>query len=306
MSTALQTNFIKFYNSIKFDRGQNKQQLIQKSQQLVHSIRTYLKKNQLPSIKQVYNQGSYGGETGVKPTKGRDFDIDVALIFDIKIEDYKDPTIPKQWVKKAIDTHTHKQAEILPACVRVNYSNYHVDFAIYGLRNQVKHIAKGQKNSQPQNKKWEPSPSKKLMEKLKKNLTGEEKAQYKRLICYLKRWKDERFKAKTNEAPTGIALTVMVYQWFQPQIKNGLANDLKALQVVLNQVKNNNYGLGIKLPMAPHNNLLEDINQSSNHRTNYIKRMKALHKTITAARQTQDSKAAAQLLQAQFGKDFPL
>ena len=78
------------------------------------------------------------------------------------------------------------------------------------------------------------------------------------------------------------------------------------MKIVLNQVKNNNYGLGIKLPMAPHNNLLEDINQSSNHRTNYIKRMKALHQTITAARQTQDSKAAAQLLQAQFGKDFPL
>jgi hypothetical protein len=304
----LQTNFIKFYNTIKFDQESNRKQLIAKRKQLVEDIRRYLNEQGLPKLKEVYNQGSYGVGTGTKPIKGRDFDIDVGLVFDIAVKDYKDPTVVKKWVEKAINRYHHGQAEMLPACVRVNYRRYHVDFAIYGLDNNVKMIAKGQKGSQANNKYWERSPSKKLKEKLKKNkLGGQQKAQYRRLIGYLKRWKDEHFKATTNEAPTGIALTTIVYQWLQPQFdKNENANDLKALCVVLKQAKSNQYGLDIRLPVDPKNKLFEDINQSSKHRKKYMECMKKLYTAVQQARQSQNAAQAAQLMREQFGSDFPI
>lgn len=303
---SLQSKFIHFYQVIKFDRQKNKSQLIQRSNQLVSDVRNYLKKEHLPMLKEVYLQGSYGVDTGVKPTKGRDYDIDVALVFDINIKEYKDPTIVKQWVERAINHYSNGKAEMLSSCVRVNYKKYHVDLAVYGYSNQVKYIAKGQKGSQHNNKQWELSPSAKLKDKLNKpSLSGKERAQYRRLICYLKRWKDVNFKATTNEAPIGIALTVMVYLWFQPQFKKDQPNDLKALQVVLKQGRNNNYGLGTKLPVKPNNSLFEEINASSRHRENYIKRMKLLCQAVQTAHQDPTNPGSAQLLRIQFGEDFP-
>ncbi len=304
----VQANFINFYNNIKFDNQRITPKLTAKRVQLESTIRRYLKENGLPTIKEVYNQGSYGVGTGVKPTKGRDFDIDIALVFDIKTSAYKDPTVVKGWVVQAIQRYSQGVVEMLPSCVRVNYKNYHVDLAVYGYNNQVKYLAKGQKGSQLHNKAWEVSPSAKLKEKLKKPaLTGEERAQYRRLICYLKRWKDENFKATTNEAPTGIALTVLVYQGFQPQFyKNRQPNDLKALDVVLSQCKSQDYGLSIKLPVNPKNSLFEDINQSTNHRAKYIKQMKALCHAVKVARQATTAAEASKSLKVVFKEDFPL
>ncbi|MFK7796669.1 MAG: nucleotidyltransferase [Aureispira sp.] len=306
-----QSNFIKFYNKIKFSQQDNNQYLNEKRDQLVNEIQRYLKEEGKPSI-QVYNQGSYALDTGIKPLGKRDFDIDIALVFDLQTRDYNDPTDVKQWVVNAIRHYSHGQPEMRTPCVRVEFKkngrvHYHVDLAIYGYCNNVKHIAKGRRGSQAQNKKWEPSEPVKLKQKLNKQFSnGAQRAQYKRIICYLKRWKDVHFKARTNEAPTGIALTVMAYQWFAPQVRKQKADDLKALYLFLEKCKQHQYGLGVKLPVRPQNALFTAINQSPKHREKYLKKMKQLCRIVKQAYQCSNVSEAAQLLRGQFGTDFPI
>ena len=306
-----QSNFIEFFNRIKFSQEDNNQYLKKKREQLVNEIHRYLKEEGKPTIK-VHNQGSYALDTGIKPLGKRDFDIDIALVFDVQTRDYKDPTELKQWVVNAIKRYSHGQPEMRTPCVRVEFKkngrvHYHVDLAVYGYNNNVKHIAKGRRGSQTYNKKWEPSEPIKLKQKLNKQFSnGEQRAQYKRIICYLKRWKDVHFRARTNEAPTGIALTVMAYEWFAPQVKKGVADDLKALHLFLEKCKQNQYGLAVKLPVRPQNALFTDINQSPKHREKYLKKMKQLCSAVKQAYQHSNASEAARLLQGQFGDDFPI
>ncbi len=139
-----QINFIKFYNTIKFSQEDNNQYLKKRRNQLVKEIQRYLKEEGKPAIK-VYNQGSYDLGTGIKPLGKRDFDIDIALVFDVQTRDYKDPTELKQWVVNAINRYSHGQPEMRTPCVRVEFKkngrvHYHVDLAVYGYCNNVKHI----------------------------------------------------------------------------------------------------------------------------------------------------------------------
>ena len=312
MKSGLQKKFGIFHENIKLNELRHNKVLREKRDMLLKELRQWLKKNGKPTF-DIFNQGSYAMGTGIESIKKRDYDIDVGLIFNIKTHNYPDPTVVKAWVEEALSQQSNRSVEMKTSCVRVQYHRnerelYHIDLAIYGRRLWGGlELAKGKKGSQ--SKKWERSEPKKLKQLLDEKFRDQdEREQFKRVIRYLKRWKDHNFSAKGNATPPGIAFTTMAYHWFRPSVsKYGTKeeNDFEALKNLVNSIVSNSYGLGITLPVQPYNSLLEKMSNSYNHVTKYKGKLKKLQQALNEVARESELTKAIEILRKQFGDDFP-
>ena len=140
--------------------------------------------------------------TGIKPLSEQDYDIDVALLFNLSKDDYTALEV-KRWVFEAIDKQ-FRTVEYKKPCVRVQYlkngdSAFHVDLACYANSNTDKkiYLSKGKPTSTGSDKKWEVSEPKELKSKINGKYSDTyEKQQFKRAIRYLKRWKDYKINRR--------------------------------------------------------------------------------------------------------------
>ena len=317
----IQSQFNKFHDVIKTDFDDNKP-LRDQRDLIIDNLRSGLKRlipTDTPTFGH-FNQGSYDLATGVKPLSGEDYDIDVGIIFKFSKNSYQ-PVQVKQWVYNALKTGS-RTVEIKRPCVRVQYQQnaakwFHIDLAIYSTDryylggNEVNHIAKGFIGSPEEKKFWEISEPFKLKELLKSKIAdSSDRDQFRRIIRYLKRWKDYNFVAGR---PTGIALTACCYNIFTPQ-KNYLYSffpypydDLKALQIVVDGMiemfswKNQ---ISVKLPVEPYNDLFEKMthNQKESMKTKLIDLRAIL---ISASNELEPSDACIKLRKV-FGSDFPI
>lgn len=247
---TLQKQFEKFNTNIKMDYDENSE-LASKRDILINKLRA---DEDLPSFTEI-NQGSYAMYTGVKPLDNKDYDIDVGLRFNVNKDDYK-PLDLKEKVYEILKEHTDYGAEIKQPCVTVTYKKngnigYHVDLVIYAYEdksdtNSQMYLARGKSGSKPENKKWEEADPMGLKDKIMDKFDDEdERAQYRRIIRYLKRWKNKVFKSNGNSEPPGIGITLLAYEKFEPKYKitdyvtlSREYNDLDALIYLVKQVKN--------------------------------------------------------------------
>ena len=330
----LQTQFNKFHDAIKvdFDDTQllrNKRDLI--IDDLKYGLRLTLFPEKSPKFQQ-FNQGSYDLGTGVKPLAGKDceidkdYDIDVGIVFNFSKNDYS-PVQVKELVSKALNTSS-RTVEIKTSCVRVQHHLnqekwFHVDLAIYSRDydsrgNVIYHIAKGSAGSYEYEKVWELSEPFKFKKLLNLKIPdSSERAQFNRVVRYLKRWKDYNFDSVVAVMPTGIALTACCYHLFTPEKYNSYTtdanqpkfkfNDLKALQKVVNGIARmftwNNH-ISVELPVEPYNDLFEKMSFSkiASMESKLVSLQKAL---FYAANETNYFDACMKLRQV-FGDDFPL
>lgn len=318
MGEKLQTQFNTFHGRIKLNDIENNRDLREKRDMLVEELQTWLRENGKPKV-DFMNQGSYAMGTGVKSLEDNDndYDIDVGLKFNLQTRDYQNAVEVKTWVEDAL-TRSNREVKMMRPCVRVQYTkdgkpSYHVDFAIYGYNGEQLQLAKGFRGSASENRYWEDSDPEKLKKLLNDKFEdAEDRAQFKRMIRYLKRWKDEKFPTKGDAAPTGIALTAMCYQWFEPKTEkwNGdkEINDLKALKDLLIEIckSGNNCGLDVRLPVKPQNELCEKIKASHNYIEKYKKKMNDLENAVSTAFNEIDPIEAAKILEKEFGSDFPI
>lgn len=322
----LQTQFNKFHDIIKIDFDDNKP-LRDKRDLIVSNLREGLKKQfpiNTPTFKD-FVQGSYDLSTGVLPIGVEDYDIDVGIIFNFNKISYQ-PVQVKEWVFNALNTGA-RTVQIKRPCVRVQYHQngqkwFHVDLAIYSLDkdffgNEINHIAKGFPGSSQDKKIWELSEPFKLKELLKSKFSDNtDREQFRRVIRYLKRWKDYNFSSAGTGRPTGIALTALCYNLFTAEkdhVRNPITglhsykyNDLLALLRVVRSILNQftwNNKISVQLPVKPYNNLLEKM--SDNQILVFKQRLEILKTTLESA--TSDvypSTACAKLIKL-FGADFP-
>lgn len=323
----IQTQFNKFHNTIKVDFDDT-QLLRDKRDLIVGNLKSGLKRifpQNTPTFK-YFNQGSYDLATGVEPLAGEDYDIDVGIIFNFSKSDYK-PVQVKEWVYEALNTGS-RTVEIKRPCVRVQYHRnqekwFHVDLAIYSKDhnyrgNEVNHIAKGYINSSEDKKIWELSEPFKLKELLKSKIAdNSDRDQFRRIIRYLKRWKDYNFSSIGAGRPTGIALTACCYNLFTPekdhfydtdtnQFKSEF-NDLRALKEVVDKIINMftcNDPISVILPVEPHNDLFEKM--SRNQMISIKSKLMNLREALLNVSNEISSDNACQKLQKVFGSDFPL
>jgi len=201
---------------------------------------------------------------------------------------------------------------------------YHVDFAIYGkelnaLGEEVqKNLAKGKEFAVKENRFWEKAEPKKLRKLIKEEmfnsddeLGGKKRAQFRRIVRYFKRWKDHNFSSNGNARPTGISMTAICYEWFQPTIvKNWdgtiVEKDIVAFQQVVKMALANNFGLDVRLPVLPYNPLFEKMKLSDSNVENYKIKLTALGNALTDAINEPDAHEAAKILAKVLGEDFPV
>lgn len=324
-NTILQNQFYGFHNKIKLDLEDN-EQLIEKRDMLIEEIKSYLKKKSedenTPRIKfKTFMQGSYAMGTGNNPVcKEEDYDIDTGLLFFISVEDYK-PLEVKRWVFEALDSNQFRTVEWKKACIRVQYKEaglpkFHIDFACYsdssGNDDGQLYIAKGKPTLSPDQNKWEVSEPKKLKEIINNKFSDvDEKGQFKRVIRYMKRWKDYQFNS-VNGTPTGITITALSNDWFSAYVKDAFSgnvdiDDFTAThELVKNILRQFSYTgrIYVTLPVPPNNDLCEKMTDQQCE--NFKKKLETLSDAFADAENETDPHEACKILKKQFGDDFPV
>lgn len=322
----LQTQFNKFHDIIKIDFDDNKP-LRDKRDVIVSNLREGLKKQfpiNTPTFKD-FVQGSYDLSTGVLPIGVEDYDIDVGIIFNFNKSIYQ-PVQVKEWVFNALNTGA-RTVQIKRPCVRVQYHQngqkwFHVDLAIYSLDkdfwgNEINHIAKGFSGSSQDKKIWELSEPFKLKELLKSKFSDNtDREQFRRIIRYLKRWKDYNPSLIGDGKPTGIALTACCYNLFRVEksqaynsIYNSYSykyNDLRALLNVVNGIIGMfswSDKISVQLPVQPYNNLFEKM--SDRQMLNFKNQLNDFKTILTNATNDVQVTTACMRLRGAFGGDFP-
>jgi hypothetical protein len=322
----VQKYFKRFHNNIKLKRFKRNATLREKRDIILAKLRS-----ELPGVFERHGEempeyetkdlGSYAMGTGNKPVK-EDFDIDQGLYFHIPKDDYG-PVVLKERVHEALDGHTHR-VEIRRSCVTVWYkqsgeSVYHVDIAVFadGGWSGKPHIAKGKANSADRYRRWERSDPVGLIEKILSRFEGRDRAQFRRIVRYMKRWKDENFPSGGNAAPVSVALTVAAYHWLDPKytdLADGSPDDLSALiGLVKSMLQNVQYcyhewewvdRIVVQLPVEPQNDLFE--NMTNRQQDKLIKRLEILLDGLLSAKSGLDPHTACSILSKIFGHDFPV
>lgn len=326
----LQSQFIKFHELIKIDFDGNKP-LRDKRDIIIDALKAGLKKKypvNTPTFS-CFNQGSYDMATGVEPLAGNDYDIDVGVIFNFAKDDVQ-PIVLKQLVHDILNAVYQRKVEIKRPCVRVQYHKagekaYHIDLAIYTqgrnywgqMDSNTLYIAKGFPGSQPDKKIWEISEPFQLKDLIKNKMSNiSDRDQFRRIIRYLKRWKDYNFASLESGKPSGIGLTALCYNFFNSEkdyLRNYFDgqyyykyNDLRALLNVVRNILNQfawNNKISVQLPVKPHNDLFEKI--SPTQMLTFKQKLETLKNTLdTVSREPQITTACMQL-RSIFGADFP-
>lgn len=273
------------------------------------------------------DQGSYEFGTGVKPLDG-DYDIDQGLYFTMSSDSYPDPVVLKKSVYTALFGHT-ANVRIRRSCVTVSYQEdgepiYHVDIAIYVDGSEEPdgkaRLAKGHENSADEYRVWELSEPQALIDLIEGKFTDNHRAQFRRVIQYLKRWRDENFSLDGHAAPLGIGLTVAAYYDLNCRYSDyftGKPDDRAALRDLVATILGRfitveadlgtpqpNRRFSLLLPVEPHNDLFERMTDAQ--MTVLETKLSQLQDALDAAEDAVDPVLACRGLRNVFGEDFPV
>lgn len=328
-----QRQMLQFHEAIKLGRFEENAVLCEKRDRILERLDRELKKLfaklGIKVVKyETFDQGSYAMGTGTIPFNGH-YDIDTGIRFKIRKDDYPDPVDVKLWVYNALKNYTN-WVEIRRSCVTVFYQQdgepiYHVDLAIYsdqGCNLDGKmYLAKGKLNSAVEHRFWQESDPLALIQLIKNHFPDrEDDKQFRRIIRYLKRWKDVKFSSDGNAAPIGVGITVAAYHWFNPVYsRDSFTNkrnddDLEALsrfvKAMLTKFQNVSFKgsivkrLIVELPVSPYCDLFEKM--TDNQMADFQDKLEILLEAIGEAQQKADPVEACKILQKQFGDDFPV
>lgn len=319
----LQPEFIEFHDKIRLSYDDNAE-LREKRDILLRKLKDNIAADATSFSS--FNQGSYAMHTGIKPDNG-DYDIDVGLRFYLRRSDYPDPVTVKQWVFDALNGHT-KKVEIRRSCVTVTYQEdgedaYHVDFACYADESDSLYIAKGKKSSSKENRNWETSDPLGLINKMKDLFPNEDdRSQFRRIIRYMKKWKNKHFDSLGNNAPTGIALTALAYYKFSPSYEINVAtgkrsyNDFAALKTFVAKCRDAftlkydaqdakfYHAISQNLFVVPYNDLFEKM--TLKQQDNFYNKLCNMLSRLEEAEKKDKKTEACSILAEVFGRDFPV
>lgn len=322
---TIQSKFRTFHETILLKDTDENAVLREKRDLLVNKLRAGLKSRfadgVVPTFKE-RNQGSYAMGTGIKPSNGRDYDIDVALEFNFDEDEYE-PVDVKTWVQEILDVHPHN-ATLNRPCVTVQYTAdgedaYHIDFAIYAKPSSgygSPRLAMGYPGSSADRKVWQPSDFVGLMTAVDGRFSDTlHRAQFKRVVRYMKRWKDQRFPPNGEAAPRGIGLTAAALAWFSPVFSvdnvSGARryDDLQALRDLVQSMLWQFVGapdekrLRTPLPAEPYDDPFERMSQ--NQMDTFKSKLEALLAALDTAIASTNLADACNALRKQLGDDFP-
>ena len=219
------------------------------------------KDSSIPSFTPL-NLGSYALNTGVH-YKSNEYDIDCGIRIAIskrEINNYSAGLV-KGSIYDAITGHREKKYR--RKCITAIYFDegkpaFHLDFPVfaYDATNGTYYLADGKQGDV----KWVHQEPEKLIDYLKftSNINDAFPAQYKRIVSFLKLWKDKVFSSKpADSCPPSVGLTVETRQYFDTM--RNVNEDISILISCANRLLNlitvngNSYQINKILPYSPTN-----------------------------------------------------
>lgn len=325
---SLQSLFMRFHEAIQLKRFDENAELREKRDRILKRLR-----DNLSVSFDWFNQGSYAMGTGIRPLDD-DYDIDIGIILNnvtLSSNPYRDrsrdidlKTI-KGWVYTAVESHT-SEVDWKRPCITVSYKEagkiiYHVDLAVMvraAQNPEQLYLAQGKQYESPSTCEWQLDDRQGFIDAIERKCAGEDGAQFRRVVRYLKRWKDENFPKNGHAAPTGLSLTVAAYYAFSPYRTTDYHgrtsyDDLSAILAVVNWLRGSfsqtwntsSYGsvlhtLNLTFPFAPKDDVFGKMTQQQQEE--FYQR---LGQFIANLEQAKNTGNAAYLSRA-FGDDFSL
>ena len=321
---SLQNQFERFNENIRLS-SKKLEELREKRNKILDKLRN---NKDLPSFEE-FGQGSYRMGTEVEPID-KDYDIDVGLRFNVNKNDYEDPLTLKKQIRDILKNHTEYGAQIKTPCVTVTYKKdgetaYHVDIVTYTYEDKENkgsqlYLARGKEFAKTENIKWEKADPLGLIDEIENRYSGEDKNQYKRIIRYLKRWKNLNFTSDGNNEVPGIGITLLAYNLFLPSKDYDYLeekykyNDLNALIDFVEDIKNKfisqydiesgdyKYSISLNLPVEPYTDVFSKmtLNQTNNFRNKICK----LYDDLIIVKDEADIIEQCKKLNQIFGENF--
>lgn len=329
---SLQTYFKEFDKAIKMDYDV-KNELKEKRDVLLKILR---ESEDIPAFDK-YDQGSYSMHLGVEPLD-KEYDIDVGLRFHVNCSEYE-PMDLKNKIYNLLENHTDYGAKIKKPCVTVTYKKdgeaaYHVDLVVFTYEDKEDtdsqlYLARG-KNSESDETCWEKSDPVGLVDYVKDKYKGEdykeEREQFRRVVRYMKRWKNKKFSSSGNAEPPSIGITLIAVDKFEASKtydyleEKYLYDDLEALLEFAKSIKSLfrykgisengrimysiEYNLPSTLNFEPNTNVFKKM--SDNYMTDFKEKIDALVNELESVKNETDEVEQCKKLNKIFGDDFPV
>lgn len=325
---SLQKQFNEFEENIRLTWKDEKIKKIRdKSEDIIKEIKTKFKEEGYPVI-ETFKQGSYATKTTIIPLSEDDYDIDDAIV--IKSDDAPDdPTKPKKIIRDVLKNRNLKDPKIKKPCVTAQYykegeKHFHLDYPLYKKDFQDRYyLAIGKENSSEENKSWDESEVKELINWVDKKdvwTTDEAHKQYKRIIRYMKKWRDHVFTGSERKHIYSIGLTVMVKECFKESITfDGEINDLDSLSKTVESILissyfsftgydndgKEKYQVEVTLPKKPNRDIFEKHGQTLG--TLFKNKLEKLQENLEKIKNEEKTKKQCERLSEKvFGNKFPI
>ena len=314
---GIQTHFNRFHDKIKLGREDD---IYKKARERDDGIRADVKtafaEAGYPVVAD-FIQGSLKTHTGIVPISG-DYDIDRALV----IDDDRAPENPVTPKKKALDVledRGFKNAKIKKPCVTADYAsdNVHIDFIVYKQSGDQHYLAVGKKNSDEDNREWSIADPRGLIDWIDDTSNDEDDAedmlaQFRRLVRYLKRWRDVQFSEAAAAKVFSIGLTVMAKRHLAPAFSTeGARDDLRALRATVEAIldagyfiedEEGKYRVRVDLPVEPYRDIFEGSSLDTG--TQLHNKLQRLREQLAKAEALSDERKQCEILNKLFGDDF--
>jgi hypothetical protein len=209
--------FIEFNSNVKLDDNK-KNELKKNRDALRKKITKYFDDKKSNEVKPKFSaQGSFMMHTIVNPIPTEEteddgnvkklypYDLDDGVYFIDNIDNRKAQSTYHNWIYDAVKDHTSKGAIKKNTCVRVLYADGHdIDLPIY-----FKEIKTGDEESIPQLAHKSEGYIDSDPREFYKWFNSESNDQLKRIVRYLKAWRDKQNKAYSTKLPSGLVLTIL-------------------------------------------------------------------------------------------------
>lgn len=206
-------------------------------------------------------QGSFTMGTIIKPISGS-FDIDLGVYVNFgsnEVNDWPRPETVSKWLKDSLFHHTNTTPINKKTCVRIKYKpttksndiQYHVDLPIYAVSKNLlgwESIRIGQNGEKGWKEKSDPKGFSEWFNEVSQE-NENDKDQFKRVVKYLKAWKDQN--KKRRKFPNGMLLTVLAGKSYNPNTRDDLAF-YKTVRKIYNKLTWSNK---VRKPVEPFNDL---------------------------------------------------
>ena len=316
---GIQTHFNKFHDKIKLGRKDDAYKKARdRDDSIKADVKTAFYEEGYPVVDD-FIQGSLETHTGIVPPPGGDYDIDRALVIDEE-EAPGNPVTPKKKTLDVLENRGFKNAKIKKPCVTADYAseNVHIDFIVYKRSGDQHYLAVGKKNSDECNREWSAADPRGLIAWINDDSDYDEDdakdvlAQFRRLVRYLKRWRDFQFSDTVAAKVYSIGLTVIVKNEFKPSFSTeGACQDLAALRATAEAIldagyfdkeEGNKYRIRVDLPAEPWRDIFDGSSLDTG--TQLYNKLKHLSEQLEKAEGLSDERQQCEILNKLFGDDF--